>query len=83
VSKLTRALTDENEQWIIPRGSSTLFTGRASTIETLEQQLCFPAKIYEDKQRRFVIVGLGGMGKSEICLKVAENVRERFVLSLC
>lgn len=33
------------------------------------------------QQRIFVIVGLGGMGKSEICLKFAEDHRDEFVLS--
>jgi len=32
-----------------------------------------------DKQRRFVITGLGGQGKSEICLKVANLMREKSV----
>ena len=72
-------MADENEHWTVPRGSSTLFTGRTSIIEKLEQQLFSSAEQYENKQRRIVIVGMGGMGKSEICLKVAENVRERFV----
>jgi nucleoside-triphosphatase THEP1 len=31
------------------------------------------------QQRRFVITGMGGQGKSEICLKVADLVRERYV----
>lgn len=30
-------------------------------------------------QKRFVITGMGGQGKSEICLKVADQVREACV----
>lgn len=48
-------------------------------IEEIQDRLCSPARELESKQRRFVIVGMGGIGKSEICLKVAENIRERFV----
>ncbi|KAF7504364.1 hypothetical protein GJ744_002421 [Endocarpon pusillum] len=68
----------KNEHWIVPRGSSTHFTGRASVIEEVQDRLCNPPREFESKQRRFVIVGMGGIGKSEICLKVAENVRESF-----
>jgi hypothetical protein len=32
------------------------------------------------KQKRFVITGLGGQGKSEVCLQVANLVREEYVL---
>ncbi|KAH9216666.1 P-loop containing nucleoside triphosphate hydrolase protein [Leptodontidium sp. 2 PMI_412] len=31
-----------------------------------------------NKQRRFVITGLGGQGKSEICIQVASRMREEF-----
>ncbi|ERF73592.1 hypothetical protein EPUS_00845 [Endocarpon pusillum Z07020] len=68
----------KNEHWIVPRGSSTHFTGRAIVIEEVQERLCNPARELESKQRRFVIVGMGGIGKSEICLKVAENIRESF-----
>ncbi|KIN02921.1 hypothetical protein OIDMADRAFT_144079 [Oidiodendron maius Zn] len=29
-------------------------------------------------QRRFVITGIGGQGKSEVCLKIADQIRETF-----
>jgi hypothetical protein len=35
-----------------------------------------------DKQKRFVITGLGGQGKSEICLQVASQMREEYVLTV-
>lgn len=79
VLTLTQSYIDKNEHWIVPRGSSTHFTGRASVIEEIQDRLCNPARELESKQRRFVIVGMGGIGKSEICLKVAEDIRERFV----
>lgn len=80
VPVLMMEFIDENKHWIVPRGSSPRFTGRTGIMEELEQQLCASAKKNEDKQRRFVIIGMGGMGKSELCLKVAENLRERFVI---
>ena len=35
----------------------------------------------KERQRRYVITGLGGQGKSEVCLKVANLVREAYVNS--
>jgi nucleoside phosphorylase len=70
----------KNEHWIVPRGSSALFTGRANLIHEVGQQLCPASTQLPDKQRRFVFVGVGGIGKSEICLKLAETLREMFVL---
>jgi len=69
----------KNEHWIVPQGSSALFTGRANVIQEVEQRLCPPPTQLQDKQQRFVLVGMGGVGESEICLKVAETLRERFV----
>lgn len=66
-----------NEHWLVPRAVSDLFTGRKSTLEKLEQCV-LPATGHKNpKQRRFVLVGPGGMGKSEVCLKFAERCRNR------
>lgn len=35
-----------------------------------------------DKQKRFIITGLGGQGKSEVCLKFASLMREEYVSNL-
>lgn len=66
---------------MLPRSSSASFTGRSNVVEKLQQQLCSAASEYDNKQRRYVLAGMAGVGKSEICLKVVENLRERSVLS--
>lgn len=66
-----------NEHWLVPRAASDLFTGRKSTMEKLEQCVLPATGNKNTKQRRFVLVGTGGMGKSEVCLKFAERCRNR------
>ncbi|PQE34078.1 Tetratricopeptide-like helical domain protein [Rutstroemia sp. NJR-2017a WRK4] len=66
-----------NMQWKIPRATNNLFTGRTELISRIQKALhCGPAA--SDEQKRFVITGLGGQGKSEICLQVASQMREEF-----
>lgn len=66
-----------NTHWVVPRSANTLFTGRSEEIERIAKAITAPA----DFQRRFILTGMGGLGKSEICLKVASRVRDQYVLS--
>jgi FlaA1/EpsC-like NDP-sugar epimerase len=70
-----------NVHWMVPRASNSLFTGRSdllSRIQTALQSELISAGQY---QRRFVITGLGGQGKSEICLQVASLMKQKYVLT--
>jgi hypothetical protein len=53
---------------------------KRTLLQEVEQQLWLPPTHLRDKQRRFILVGTGGIGKRERCLKVAETLRERFVV---
>ncbi|KAF2225807.1 hypothetical protein BDZ85DRAFT_258120 [Elsinoe ampelina] len=68
-----------NEYWSIPRSVNRLFTGRTTILDKLEQVL---KQHLEDPQPRepcsVVITGMGGQGKSELCLKIAHDLREKF-----
>ena len=64
-----------NKHWNVPRIVNPLFTGRAALIERIERAL----RSDSQQQKRLVITGLGGQGKSEICLKVANNLRQEYV----
>lgn len=75
----TKLHLGKNKYWVVPRGSSALFTGRAGVVGKLEQVLRSSSVKDEIGQNRYVLVGMGGVGKSEICLKVAEIVRQRSV----
>jgi tetratricopeptide (TPR) repeat protein len=66
----------------VTRSVNHLFTGREGLLSKIEEILqhsfeetdvCF--------QRRFVITGMGGQGKSEICLKIANTMRQRYTLT--
>lgn len=61
-----------NTHWLVPRSVNTMFTGRLEVIEKIANAIKSPA----DTQKRFILTGMGGQGKSEICLKVASQVRQ-------
>ena len=69
-----------NTQWIVPRSSNTLFTGREDVLHYLEKTVydAVQPALFADQRReqcRIVITGLGGQGKSEISLQLAHRVR--------
>jgi hypothetical protein len=71
-----------NVHWIVPRTVNDLFTGRTKLLLRIRNALHYKTASFPDKQKRFVITGLGGLGKSEICLKVASQMREEYGLLL-
>jgi hypothetical protein len=67
---------------MVPRTINPLFTGRGGLLCRIQKAIHYDSTSTPDKQRRFVIIGLGGQGKSEICLQVASQMREEYVLSI-
>ena len=63
------------------RPVNDLFTGRSELLLRIQIALRCDLTSPRIKQKRFVITGLGGQGKSEISLKVANQMREEYVLS--
>jgi tetratricopeptide (TPR) repeat protein len=63
----------------VTRSVNHLFTGREGILSKIEEIL---QRSFEETdvffQRRFVITGMGGQGKSEICLKIANTMRQRY-----
>lgn len=62
---------------MVPRSPNRLFTGR----DVILQQLSGLVKSEHEKndhQTRIAITGLGGLGKSELCLNLIEKVREKY-----
>jgi hypothetical protein len=79
----TEVCIARNKHWMVPRPVNSLFTGRSRLVNQIQS-----AFGNDDpgttKQKRLVITGIGGMGKSEICLKVADLMRKEYVVpSLC
>ena len=69
----------DNRHWLVPRQVNAFFTGRKEILQTLRAKICDTSQEERPRQKRFVIVGMGGIGKSEVCLKFAEDARERYV----
>ncbi|KAL2044651.1 hypothetical protein N7G274_002425 [Stereocaulon virgatum] len=64
--------------WMVPRTASRLYTGREELGERLAQVLSFNPSTPSTQQRIFTITGVGGTGKSEVCLKFAEDHRDEY-----
>lgn len=65
-----------NKHWLVPRRVNKLFTGRSEIIERIKRAIRDDNAQNSRKQKVFVITGMGGMGKSEICLQVASILQE-------
>jgi hypothetical protein len=68
-----------NQYWLVPRRSNALFTGQSELRAKLKDQLLPSAAPSHEKEESkvFVLHGIGGVGKSEICIKFAEEHRDR------
>lgn len=65
-----------NVHFVVPRAPNSLFTGRDYVLHHIRECLTLRKNDQVDLPRRFVITGMGGQGKSEICLKLAHDMRE-------
>jgi hypothetical protein len=60
----------------VTRSSNTLFTGRDDILDGLEATVRASVQLSPPTmQCRIVISGIGGQGKSEICLQLAQRVQ--------
>ena len=67
-----------NKHYIIPHNLSAIFTGRDDIIQKIYEGFLSPhAGERFNRQKRFVLYGLGGSGKTQTCIKFAEDYRER------
>ena len=73
-----------NEHFFIPSSVSSSFTGREREFRILEEHLITdPASELSPVQKRFVLYGLAGSGKTQTCCKFAMNNRNRYVEMFC
>ena len=56
--------------------SSALFTGRKDVLEKLKDHFS-PADQGNKHRKSFLLFGMGGIGKTQICLKFVEEVADR------
>ena len=61
---------------------STLFTGQKTYLDMLKQH--FKPRVSGEQPSRhyFLLYGMGGIGKTQICLKFIEEVSNQYVLSI-
>lgn len=68
-----------NKHFEVDNLLSSTFTGRGEDLHRLTLALSVrPPEHDQMNQRRFVLYGLGGVGKSQICLKFIHDERNRF-----
>lgn len=69
-----------NIHWAIPREGNPNFTGQKELLQEMKTKLC-PSISGEGQSRKcFAIIGIGGVGKSEVCLNFANTQREEQVM---
>lgn len=67
-----------NKHFHIPQVVSSIFTGREDMAELVERSLLAQESTESvHQQRRFIIYGIGGSGKTQFCCKFAQDHRER------
>lgn len=73
------SVTAPNKFFDIPQPVSSVYTGRNSHLQELQDILLLASNVEQPayKQQRFVIYGIGGSGKTQFCSKFAEQNRER------
>ena len=78
------ALTSSNQHFSLPQPVEKNYTGRTSTLEEVRHAFTAPFLPGQDPiQRRIVIFGLGGSGKTQFCCRYAQMYRHRFVAMRC
>ncbi|RJE21192.1 hypothetical protein PHISCL_06468 [Aspergillus sclerotialis] len=64
----------QNEHFLVPFTVSKNYTGREQLARCLQEKILAPNK----QQKRFVLYGVGGSGKTQFCLKFARDNRDNF-----
>jgi hypothetical protein len=66
-----------NRHFHIPQVVSSIFTGREDVSQVVEDSF-FSSDVYSCRQqRRYILHGVGGSGKTQFCSKFAQDHRER------
>jgi hypothetical protein len=68
-----------NKHYEVSHLVSPVFTGHGEVFTYLDSSLKLTKAPRQQVQRRFVLFGLGGSGKTQICLRYAQMHRERYL----
>jgi hypothetical protein len=77
--KVHHISVSNNKHFEVPHLLSPVFTGRHEDLQRLTQSFEVGPLPQVGFQRRFVLFGLGGSSKTQICLKYIQEHRERYV----
>ena len=76
--RLTALDSSDIVHWIVPRAPNPLFTGRLNLLRELEAAVQAAVHASQDRELcRIVISGMGGQGKSELCLQLVRGLRSK------
>ena len=67
----------KHEYYVVPGTVNLYFTGRNDIRQQLSDCLAACGNVPSKPRPVFVLYGLGGSGKTQICLKFVEDHRER------
>ncbi|KAH6718620.1 hypothetical protein BKA61DRAFT_641030, partial [Leptodontidium sp. MPI-SDFR-AT-0119] len=70
--EVERCFPSERPVWIVPFERNSRFTGRQVQLTEVEE------KLLSGKSTRTAIVGLGGVGKTQLALELAYQVRDKY-----
>jgi len=72
------ASRDQDDLPLVPQRpiSSALFTGREDVLKRLTDHFA-PQDQVDRTRKSFLLYGIGGIGKTQICLKFVEMMAER------
>jgi nucleoside phosphorylase len=72
VNQSGKNLTSQKACWMVPFERNPRFLGRHSEVVELEQKI-----LSKDQVRKMAITGLGGVGKTQIALELAYQIRDK------
>jgi hypothetical protein len=68
--------TAGNVHWVVSKSANGLFTGRSELITRIQSAFHPEKGDITTEQKRLVITSMGGLGKSEVCIRAANLMRE-------
>lgn len=68
--------SNQNSHWMVGGLASNFFTGREVEIQMIQTALQTPYLTAQGQSSVFLLTGTGGQGKTALCLKVAESLRD-------
>jgi Cdc6-like AAA superfamily ATPase len=72
---------NKNKHFAIPKAVESHYLGRETELNTLAQAFWPKDQVKPHRQKRYVISGVGGSGKTQFCGKYAQEFRDRYVLT--